>query len=84
AIEAPDGRSIIGLIAEEVAETMPGLATYLDKRGLDRSRPKGEPPELELVSWDNKQMLVTAISVIQQQEADLKDLKAKVATLEMK
>jgi len=82
AIEAPSGPPIIGLIAEDVAETLPGLATFLDKRGLSRSRPKGEPPELELVGWDDKQMLVTMISVVQQQEQDLTALEARVAMLE--
>jgi len=89
AIERPDGPPMIGLIAEDVAETFPTLATYMQKnsrcRGDKQRQSKSpEPPELALSGWDTNQMLVMMVSVVQQQEADLKALQARLAALEVK
>jgi len=81
AIEDPGGRPIVGLIAEEVEETLPYAACYLAQKG-----PDGVPDmaDLRLAGWDDKQMMATMISVVQQQQRDIEALKARVAALEAK
>ena len=81
AIEDPGGRPIVGLIAEEVEETLPYAACYLAQKG-----PDGVPDmaDLRLAGWDDKQMMATMISVVQQQQKDIEALKARVAALEAK
>jgi len=80
-VTKPDGPPIVGLIAEDVEKTMPHLANYLAQRG-----PDGKPDigDLRLSGWDDKQMMATMISVIQQQQKDIEALKARVAALEAK
>jgi hypothetical protein len=87
-IKKPDGSPMIGLIAEDVDAVFPEVVVRFEKREA-RPGPAGrptrkEPPEREITTWDDRQMLVMAISVIQQQERDIADLKARVAALEAK
>lgn len=81
AVEIPDGRPMVGLIAEEVEEALPYATTYLAAKG-----PDGDPDmdDLRLSGWNDKQMLVTLISVVQQQQTDIEALQARVAALEAK
>jgi len=81
AIEDPGGRPIVGLIAEEVEETLPYAACYLAQKGPDG---KSDMNDLRLSSWDERQMLVTLVSVVQEQQKDIEALKARVAALEAK
>jgi len=84
---SPNGRPMIGLIAEDVDLAFPDLVTrrlprpVLEERNGQRrpGMPTGSP---QISGWDDRQMLVTVISVVQQQERDLTTLEARVAGLE--
>jgi len=80
-VTKPDGPPIVGLIAEDVEKTMPHMANYLAQRGPDG---KPDMADLRLAGWDDKQMMATMISMIQQQQRDIEALNARVAALEAK
>jgi len=82
AIEEPNGQPIVGLIAENVEAAFPHLATYRGERKKSGEIP--DPSKVKLCSWNDRQMLTTAISIIQQQERDIEALQARVAALEAK
>jgi len=77
-ITNPEGRPIIGLIAEEVEETAPNLASYMAQTGPDG---KPDMDDLRLATWDDKQLMITMVSMIQQQQQQMDALQAEVAAL---
>jgi len=81
AVEDPGGRPIVGLIAEDVEKTFPYMASYLAQKGPDG---KPDMADLRLAGWDDKQLLVTLVSVVQEQQKDIEALKARVTALEAK
>jgi hypothetical protein len=85
-VTRPSERRYVGMIAEEVVDAYPILACRMRKNRVNRARimagEPDEPPEYALAGWDSNQMLSMAVSIIQQQEADLGALAARVAALE--
>lgn len=82
AVSNPDGAPIVGLVAEDVQAVYPDMATYVQKeRPKPRQARPDKPPELMLASYDDKQILVEAVSVIQQQQREIDALQADVAML---
>jgi len=77
----PDGPPIVGLIAEDVEKTFPYMANYLAQKGPDG---KPDMADLRLASYDDKQLLITLVSVVQEQQRDIEALTARVAALEAK
>jgi len=80
-IKKPEHGPIIGLIAEDVEQVAPYLANYLAQKG-----PDGKPDmnDLRLSGYDDKQLLITLVSVVQEQQKDIEALKARVTALEAK
>ena len=87
AARAPDETPMVGLIAEDVNEVFPEIVIWRQDRPpksapgkgpRQKPQPTGEP---HISSWDNRQMQIMMISVIQQQEADIAALQATVADL---
>lgn len=81
AIEDPSGPDIVGFVAEEVAALYPEAAIYT-RDPIDLIPGKVEYGDPRLINYNEKQLLAEAISVIQQQEADLETLRDRVAVLE--
>ena len=84
AIAAPDATPMVGLIAEDVDEVFPDLVIRRGPKPTDLRKKDQEPEravEPKISSWDNRQMQIMMISVIQQQEADIAALQATVADL---
>jgi len=87
-VKAPDAPPMIGLVAEDIDEVFPDIVIWRQDRppkGKPGTRPHQKPQptgEPHISSWDNRQMQIMMISVIQQQERDIEDLKARVAALE--
>ena len=85
AITAPDATPMVGLIAEDVDEVFPDLVIRQGPKPTDPRKKDQEPKqaaEPKISSWDNRQMQIMMISMIQQQERDIEALKARVAALE--
>jgi len=85
AVRAPDATPMLGLIAEDVDEVFPELVIWRGPKPADprkRGQEPEQPSEPRISSWDNRQMQIMMLSVIQQQERDIEDLKARVAALE--
>lgn len=68
-VEDPEHAPIVGLIAEDVEAAMPDAVNYRDGA---------------LSGWDDKQLFVTLLSVVQQQQRDIEALQERVAALEAK
>ena len=66
-VEDPEHAPIVGLIAEDVEAAMPYAVSYRDG---------------QLSSWDDKQLLITLVSVAQEQQRDVAALRAEVAALQ--
>ena len=82
--DRPNGPPMVGLIAEEVVEVYPDFAVKMSARGQRGPERDIGPPEFRLTGWDDKQLLVTLVSVVQEQQKDIEALKARVAALEAK
>ena len=67
----------VGFIAEEVSNIIPELVAHHDDQGNIVSKEKGKP-----VAMDYSQMTAVLVNAIQEQQAQIEELKAKIKALE--